>query len=235
MHHDNTRPSTRMRARARFLILICAALLLSPSRGMSAEQRASDASTLIEAAEIVLAQKAATEAFGDRCAQGSADQKRYVKAAVFFWLSENGDSVYAASQVEAKAHSRSQRSPEFPESSGACAPFAKSIFEGQQNVRHIAPRAFEFLGNYLAAHPMPETEWAERETRVGCIKGGLNKGQDFDGLSAHCECVAKAFVETTTAAERQAYWTAIKDKNDTGAAKLRGPFLPKMLRKCPMP
>jgi hypothetical protein len=222
-----------MRGRRRVLVFVGGALLLGASSALSTEQRASDADSLVAAAEIALTQKAAIEAFRERCASGAPRQTLYVKAAVF-WLSENDDPVYAAEQVEFDAKKRLRRLAEVDVSSAECLPFAKSIFDGQQNVRHRTPRAFDYLSKHLATHPMPEAKWAERETRVGCMKGGLNRGQSFDRLSIHCECVGRTSVETTTPEGRKAYWKAVSDKDETKTSQWLAKFMPSMM-KCPPP
>ena len=79
---------------------------------------------------------------------------------------------------------------------------------------------------------MPEPEWAERETAIGCITRALNENLDYRVAVRRCECTGKAFVEVTTLAERQAYWKSIEEGQEESGWELLFKKLPDLMKRC---
>jgi hypothetical protein len=184
----------------------------------------------------------------DRCIEKVPEHAQYIKVAAFFWKAQNGDPLYAAEQLDraGRLHSgtrddgairvaQSSRGifeVQLGKSHEHCVRYAKSIFDGREDIKQKTPEAYRLLMDYLGAHPMPEPEWAERETRDGCIKGQLNNGEDYDALVPMCECLGKAFVQATSAGERKAYWKAIGDNDPAAIAESENKFFPFIVKSC---
>jgi len=170
-----------------------------------------------DAAKFVSSRKAAIEGLQKRFDSAVGSKRyHYFKAAEFIWLSENADVIYAANKILDGRTDKIGASQEIISSSetpNACVTLSRKIFAGSESIQATAPKAFSVLTDYLTKHPVPEEIWAERETKVGCMKRGLNDGNNVDAIAGYCGCIGSEFVKTTSASQRKAYWKAIEDKD----------------------
>ena len=177
------------------------------------------------------------ETLSELCVAKDPGNARYHEGAAFFWQSENRDALYVARTAVKRLGPGATRRTVAVEvsldsSPDACVTHSKSVLAGEANLGQTAPEAERALLDDLAKHPMPEPQWAERETVVGCIKRALNENMDYRVAVQRCECTAKGFVEATTPAERQAYWKSLEAGQEEAQWEWLSKKLPALMKRC---
>jgi hypothetical protein len=193
--------------------------------------------SLEEAVRVARDELWGIETLSELCVAKDPGNARYHEVAAFSWRSENRDALYVARTAAKRLGPGAMRRTEAIEvsldaSPDACVTHSKNVLAGEMNLGQTAPEAERALLDDLAKHPMPEPEWAERETAIGCIKRALNENGDYKVAVRRCECTGKAFVEATTAAERQAYWKSIEEGKEESQWSLLARKLPDLMRRC---
>ena len=177
------------------------------------------------------------ETLSELCMAKDPGNARYHEVAAFLWRAENRDALYVARTAPQRLGLGTMRRTRAIEvsldtSPDACVTHSKGVFAGEVDLGQTAPEAERALLDDLAKHPMPEPEWAERETAIGCITRALNENMDYHVAVRRCECTGKAFVEVTTLAERQAYWKSIEEGQEESGWELLFKKLPDLMKRC---
>ncbi len=174
------------------------------------------------------------ETLSELCTGKDPENARYHEVAAFFWRVENRDALWVALTAEGSSKSRTPEPARvsLELSSDACVTQSRSVFAGEQGLGRRAPEAERVLLAYLAGHPIPEPEWAERETALGCINRALNENMDYHVAVRRCECTGRAFVDATTPAERQAFWKSLEEGKEESQWEWLSKKLPELLKRC---
>ena len=199
--------------------------------------RRKPALSLEEASAVARDELWGIETLSELCVAKDPGNARYHEGAAFFWRSENRDALYVARTAVKRLGPGATRRTVAVEvsldsSPDACVTHSKSVLAGEVNLGQTAPEAERVLLDDLAKHPMPEPQWAERETAVGCIKRALNENMDYRVAVRRCECTAKGFVEATTPAERQAYWKSLEAGQEEAQWEWLSKKLPALMKRC---
>jgi hypothetical protein len=193
--------------------------------------------SLEEAVRVARDELWGIETLGELCVARDPKNARYHQVAAFFWRSENRDALYVARTAAARLPPGATRRTDAVEvslepSPDACVKHSRGVFDGALNLGQTAPEAERALLEDLAKHPMPEPEWAARETAIGCIKKSLNDDMDYAVALRRCECAARAFVEASTPAERKAFHGMLEEGREEAQWDWLAKKLPALMKRC---